>query len=76
MYNHVYGVKWLPWSVTYEINYFREGVRGLKYSLSLIREGAVQGASYPLSLIFLKAGIVMFMVLNGHHGVFLSKLTI
>ena len=25
MYSHVYGVKWSPWSVNFEINYFREG---------------------------------------------------
>ena len=35
MYSHVYGVKWSPWSVNFEINYLREGVRVLKYPLSL-----------------------------------------
>ena len=35
MYSHVYGVKWSPWSVTFEINYLREEVRVLKYPLSL-----------------------------------------
>ena len=27
MYSHVYGVKWSPWSVPFEINYLREGLR-------------------------------------------------
>ena len=26
MYSHVYGVKWSPWSVPFEIDYLREGV--------------------------------------------------
>ena len=34
MYSHVYSVKWSPWSVNFEINYLREGVRVLKYPLS------------------------------------------
>ena len=25
MYSHVYGVKWSPWSVPFEIDYLREG---------------------------------------------------
>ena len=36
MYSHVNDVKWLPWSVPFEIDYLREEVRVLKYPLSLI----------------------------------------
>ena len=36
----------------------------------------MRGVSYPLSLNFFKACTVMFMVLNGYHGVLLTKLTI
>ena len=36
MYSHVYGAKWSPWSVPFKINYLREGVRVLKYPISLI----------------------------------------
>ena len=38
--------------------------------------GQCEVSVIPYPLIFLKACIVMFMVLNGHHGVLLSKLTI
>ena len=38
MYSHVYGVKWSPWSVPFEIDYLREGVRVLKYPLSIFFE--------------------------------------
>ena len=34
MYSHVYGVKWSPWSVNFEINYLREG--GASSQISLI----------------------------------------
>ena len=34
MYSHVYGVKWSPWSVLFEIDYLREG--GASYQISLI----------------------------------------
>ena len=37
---------------------------------------AVRGSVIPYPLFFLKACKVMFMMLNGHHGVLLSKLTI
>ena len=47
----------------------------LRVLRGVIREGAVRGVSYALSL-FLIACKVMFMVLNGHHGVLISKLTI
>ena len=33
---HVYGVKWSPWSVTFEIKHLKEGVRVFKYPSSLI----------------------------------------
>ena len=34
MYSHVYGVKWSPWSVPFEIDYLREG--GASSQISLI----------------------------------------
>ena len=36
----------------------------------------MRGVSYPLSVNFFKTCIVMFMVLNGYHGMLLTKLTI
>ena len=52
------------------------------WSLNQSAEGGHKGGGrcevsvIPYPLIFLKACIVMYMVLNGHHGVLLSKLTI
>ena len=45
------------------------------YRWMLLCTSAQSCLSYPFSL-FLKACRVKFMVLNGHHGVFLSKLNI
>ena len=33
MYSHVYGVKWSPWSVPFEINYLRDGDTSSQISL-------------------------------------------